>query len=194
MCSIGQLEYRTVGELPAVRAGGIYAKHSLKSYPTQHNDDFRLKKLYFTLEERLAIVEFFGGGFVAGRSAATGGGDVHVAQFQPVVTRERIGLAGKSRAEQSRIEESARCVSGELSPRPVRAVRTGGESHHEDARMRVAKSGHGFAPVVMVTIGFAFFARHLLAPLHQARTRATGYNLRIQFFKCHESILTGVQG
>ncbi|GJQ39577.1 MAG: hypothetical protein JETCAE02_19890 [Anaerolineaceae bacterium] len=59
-------------------------------------------------------------------------------------------------------------------------MRAGGESHHEDARLRVAESGDGLAPVFFVDIGLALDPRHFLAPSDEAGTETAGSDLLIE--------------
>lgn len=156
-----------MGELPAVRAADD-ANDSLKSYPTQNNDDFGLDDCDLALEEGLAIVQFLAGRLVAWRSATSRGGDVHVMESQPVASRGRVGLVRKPRAIEGGIEKIARRVARELTSRAVRSVRAGGQSHHEDAGVRIAEARDGFAPVFVIAVGFAFFARDLFSPRDEA--------------------------
>jgi hypothetical protein len=147
---------------------------SLERYPTQNNDDLGLEDIQLAFEEGLAIIQFLGGRFVSGRSTTTGGGNVQIVEDQPIASRGRVGLVRKSRAEEGGIEESARAVARKLTPCAVGAMCAGGESHHEEAGVRIAKSRDGFAPVFLILVGFAFCTRHFLAPFHEARTFTAG--------------------
>lgn len=171
---------RSMCELEVRITDGIDSQDSLECDATQHNDDFGLDEREFAFEEGLAVVEFFGCGFVAGRRATTRGGDVQILENQPVASRGRVGLVREPRAVEGEKEESARGVARELTACAVRAVRAGGESDHEDARLRVAKPGDGFAPVFLVAIGLAFFARNLFSPSHEARAFAAGDDLFVE--------------
>lgn len=141
-------------------------------------DDFQLR-----FQIRLAVGEFFGRGFVVGRDAARGGGEVQVAQSQAVVARDRDGLVREPGAEEGGIEKIARGVAGELASRAVGAVRAGGESHYKDARSRIAESGDGLAPVFFVDIRLALDPRHFLAPSDEAGTLAAGDDFGVEYIE-----------
>ena len=157
-----------------MNGGEIDADNPIECNAAQHNDDFGLDEREFTFEKGLAVVEFFGRGFVARRRATTRGGDVHIAEDQPIASRGRVGLVRESRSEEGGIEESARAIARELASGAVGTVRAGGQPHHEDARVRVAKSRDGFAPVFLVFVGFAFNARNFFAPRDETRAFVAG--------------------
>ena len=68
-------------------------------------------------------------------------------QNQPIASGFCLSLIREPGPVQRREKKIPRSVSCELASRAVGTVRAGGESHHEDARLRVAKAGDRFSPI-----------------------------------------------
>ena len=106
--------------------------------------------------------------------AADAGADVAVGQAKAVVAASRGGLVGVAGAVQGGEEPVAGAVAGEDAAGAVAAVGRRRQADDEQPRPRVAEAGDGKAPVVLILVGGALLAGHLLAPGHQPRTGTTG--------------------
>jgi len=91
-----------------------------------------------------------------------------------------IRLRGEAGAVEHRIHEISRTVTRERTSCAVGAVRARRETEDEHARIWIAETGNGLAPVFPVQVGTAFFKRDLLTVLHQPRTASARDNLTIQ--------------
>ncbi len=78
------------------------------------------------------------------------------------------------------IHEVARSVSGEGAPGAIGAVGAGSESEHQDARLGIAETGNGLAPVLAVAVSAALLAGDLLAVGDQPRAACAVDNFRVQ--------------
>ena len=123
--------------------------------------------------------QFFRQGLVGRWSAADRGGNVGVAQYEPIIAMSSVGLGGKTCAMKDGIHKVSGSIAGKRAARAVRAVRARRQTKDQDASIGIAKSGDRFAPVLPAPIGAAFIARDLLAINYQARTTAAGYYLFI---------------
>jgi len=144
-------------------AGGLVAERA------EADDDAQVAKLGdLALQERPAGVALRWERVVARRRALHGGGDPCAAQLQPVAAMIGRRLVGEAGAMHRPVQPVARAVTGEHPPGAVGAVRGGGQSEHEHARLRVAEAGHAATPVVVVAVGGALDHADLLPPSHQA--------------------------
>ncbi len=128
---------------------------------------------------------------VIGRDAAADRGDKDIAQCEVIIRAVTVGLVGEAGPVERRIEEVPAGVSGEHPPGPVGAVRAGGQANDQDPRLRVAKPGHRFPPVVFILIGLALRLGHFLPPGDQARAAPAGDDLIFKLLqcRCHALIL-----
>ena len=94
-------------------------------------------------------------------------------QLESVVRAYGVRLVREAGAVHGREQPVARAIAGEDAPGAVSAVRGGRQPEHVHAGVRVAKAGDRPAPVVLVRKRGALLARHLLAPLDEARAAAT---------------------
>ena len=83
---------------------------------------------------------------------------------EPVVAPDRGALVREAGPMKRRVEKVARGVAGEDAAGAVAAVRGGSEAHHEQARLRVAETGHRPGPVGLVPITGDFHSSGLRAP------------------------------
>src|SRR5581483_1546214 len=121
-----------------------------------------------------------GSRFVIRRSTGGRGRDVGIDELQAVATMGCVRLVGKAGLVQDRIHEVARRIAGKRSSRPIRTVGSRGKAHYQDSRLRIAKAGHGLAPVVPIQVSAPFFARNFLAVFNQPRTTSTGNDFAIE--------------
>ncbi len=153
----------------------------VESDSSQSNDDAQVSKsLDFALQKRSAVGQFLGQRLVVWRRAASGGGDVKIAQNKPIASVSGRGLIRKSGFVQHRVHEFAGGVSGERAAGAIGTVGAGSESEHQDAGMGIAEAGNGLAPVFAVAVSAALLAGNALAIRDQTRTARAGDDFRIQ--------------
>ena len=117
---------------------------------------------------------------VGRRRAAHRGGDVRVAQSQPVSPANASGLVGQARPMQRAEQKVARAVAGEDPAGAIAAVRRGRQSDDQNPSRRVAESGHRTPPVGLGAIGGALLTRGLLPPRHQSRAASAVHDALLQ--------------
>ena len=71
-------------------------------------------------------------------------------------------------------------IPGEYPSRAVGAMRGRSESNHNQARMRIAKSRNGSAPIHIIAVGQTLFECHLLSPLDKARAGPTPHDVVLE--------------
>src|SRR6185437_5938716 len=131
----------------------------------------------FLHEKWLAVVAFFGCGTIVRRAAVDASGDVTVSQTEAIVAMRGSGLIGEASAMQGGKQPIAGAIAGEDAAGAIAAMRRRSEAANQQPCFGIAKTRHRSAPVGFLAEGGTFLARHLLAPLHQARTGATSNNL-----------------
>lgn len=80
----------------------------------------------------------------------------------------RNGLIRETGFVQSPEQPIAAAVAGKNSTGAIAAVRRGRESDNQQTRVRVAKTRHRLAPIVLLCKPLYFLARDSLAPCNQA--------------------------
>lgn len=154
----------------------VLRKRGVEGEFTEGDDDaeVELEELEFAGEEGAALLDFVQGGFVVGRGAVDGGGDVAVDELEAVVSRHGGGLVGEACAVEGAVEPVAATVSGEDAASSVAAVGSGGEADDEESGVGGAEAGDGFAPVGFGGESFDFVLGDLFAPLDEAGAGAAG--------------------
>ena len=104
---------------------------------------------------RRTVANLFGGGLVAGWSAADDRADPELAKFEAVVAADGGGLAGQAELVEDGVHEVSGAVAGERAAGAVGSVSSGGEAEDEDTGVGVAEAWNRFGPVLLVTIGLA---------------------------------------
>ena len=117
------------------------------------------------------------GRLVGGRSAPDDGGDVAVAQRQPVVRRHARRLVGVAGPVQGGEQPVARPVAGEHATGAVPPVGGRRQPDDQQAGGRVAEAGDRTSPVVLVGEGGPLVPRHLLPPRDQPWATAARHDL-----------------
>lgn len=145
------------------------------------NDDFEIgEELEFALEPGAAVAEFLGGGFVAGRGAVGGGGDVEVVELESVLAGDGDGLGGEAGLVEHAVQDVAGAVAGEHAAGAVGAMGSGGEAEDEDAGVGVAERGDGASPIGLITVGAALEFRNFRSVRAEAGTAATSYDFLLE--------------
>src|SRR5580693_8465337 len=127
---------------------------SIEANPAKRDHDPHiLEALYFAIQIRSALRQLLRKRLVIGRSAAYRRRDVEAFQLKAILAIGRGGLVGKAGFIQNREHELARRISGERPAGAVRAVRSGSQAEDKNARIGIAKAGHGLAPVIAIAIG-----------------------------------------
>src|SRR5215207_3312841 len=128
-----------------------------------------------------AVVALGGERPVVGRGALDRGGDVAAAEGEAVVGRHRGRLVGEAGTVQAGEQPVAGAVAGEDPAGAVAAVGGRGQPEDQQRGRRVAESGDGPAPVLLVAEGGPLLPGHLLPPgdqpgaaLLRARLAAAG--------------------
>jgi hypothetical protein len=78
------------------------------------------------------------------------------------------------------IHKLAGSITGEGTPGAVRAVGSGSKSHDQYARVGIAETSYGLAPVFPAQIGTTLDSCDFLAIRDQARTPRTGHNFLVE--------------
>ena len=138
------------------------------------------QQLQLALQVGQAVVALLGGRLVGRRRAADDGGDVGVAQPQPVAAPLGLGLVGEAGPVQRRVEPLAGAVAGEHPPGPVGAVGGRRQADDRDPRGGVAEAVQRPRPVVLAAVATRRVGGARLAPLDQPRAAPAGVDLRRQ--------------
>ncbi len=134
-------------------------------FSERHYDPDALEPFKFLDQESPAVQRLLARRLVIGRRAAHRGGDVAIAQAQPVVAFDGLRLAGKSGAIERVEKIFAAAVAGEHASRAVRSVRAGRESENQEPRPRIAKRRDRLRPVIPFPISSALHLRDARAVL-----------------------------
>ena len=92
------------------------------------------------------------------------------------------------------IQEISGAVAREHAAGSIGSVRRGSQAYDQDAGMRVAETGYGFAPVLLVAIGSTFGLRNLLAILYQPRTEPAGLDFLLEDFELTDAVMLPRRG
>lgn len=147
------------------------------------DDDFEAgEQVEFALEVGTAVAEFLGGGFIAGRGAVGGGGDVEVVELESVLEGDGDGLGGEAGFVEDAVEDIAGAISGEHAAGAIGTVGSGCETEDEDAGLRVAERGNGTAPIGLVAVGAALEFRDFRSMGAEAGTAAASDDFLFEYF------------
>jgi hypothetical protein len=141
-----------------------------------------LEQIELTLEILAAVVEFIGRGFVGGRGAADGGGNICVREPHAVIARNAFRLRCEPSLEKRAIEKIAGAVAREHAAGAIASVRRGCESDDQQTGARVAKTRDRKAPVNPIAISASPDEGDLLAIFAKARAALTGDNFGLENF------------
>ena len=141
------------------------------------------QQFQLALEVGTAVAQFLWRGFVAGRGAMGGGGDVEIVQGQAVVAGNAGGAGGETGLVEDPVEDVAGAVAGEHATRSVGTVSARRESQNQDTGGRVAEGRHGESPVGLVAVGAALELRDFRRMPAQAGTTSAGYYLLVKNFQ-----------
>jgi len=174
---------RDLGQIVTIATGqsdrGVPADFSKRE---DHANIF--EQMPFLIEIFRAVGDLARKWFVCRWSAADGGADVNAIQLQSIVAILGDRLIGQARAVESGEEEIAAAVAGEYAAGSVGAVGGGREADDPDARRWIAEPADGFAPVLPIEIGAAFFPRDELAIFPQAGASNAGRYFITQLLEC----------
>ena len=172
------------------RTGGDYAagfqdvEVDVEGDLAQGDDHLQVgQQFQLALEIGTAVAQFLRRGFVAGRSAMGGGGDVEIVERQPVVAGNAGGAGGETGFVENPVEDVAGAVAGEHTAGSVGTVSARGESQNQDACSRVAEGRDGESPVGLVAVGAALELRDFRRMPAQAGTTCAGYYLLVKDFQ-----------
>ena len=141
-----------------------------------------------------AIVQFRRQRLVCRWSAAKGGGNISVLQFQPIAAIFRGGLIGKSGAIERLIEKISGAVAGEHAPGAICAMGGGRQSNNQQLCARIAEAGHRLAPVFPIAKGGAFLPSDHFAVVDEARAAFATNDLLVETIESiHASIFNDVE-
>jgi len=150
---------------------------------TEGDDDFEVgEEFKLALEVRTAVAEFLGSGFVAGRGAVGGGGDVKVVELEAVFAGDGDGLGGEASLVKDAVEDIAGAVAREHAAGAVGAVGSGGQAEDKDAGVGIAEGGNGASPVGLVAVGAALEFRNFRSVRAEAGAAATVYDFLLEYF------------
>ena len=117
----------------------------------QHHPHFR-QQADLGLEVRPAQLELRQGRPVVRRSAPRRRGDETPCEDEVVVSRAGLGLAGPAETVQRFIQPVTTGITGKRPSGPVASMRPGSQAHNQQMCPRIAKAGHGFAPILLVGV------------------------------------------
>ena len=117
---------------------------------------------------------------MSGGAHRTAAVTVQIREREAVVTIGGGGLAGESNLVQHGIHEVAAGIARERASGAVGAMRPGSKSHDEHARVGVAESRDGLAPIFPVAVCAALLARNLFAVRHQTRAKGAGNDFAVE--------------
>jgi hypothetical protein len=129
-----------------------------------------LESLELPNQEGPAVVLLFAARLVVGRSAPDDGGDVRVAQLEPVVPGYGSGRARETVSMESLIEPVSAPIPREHAAGSISAVSRGRQSHDHQSSVEIPKAGDRFSPVLLVRETPDLLESDLLPVRDQART------------------------
>ncbi len=141
------------------------------------------QRLHLLLQPRQAIEDFFPGGFVGRRRAATYRRDEDISQYQSICSCACFWLAGKPCPKESWIEKISRTVPREHPPGAVGSVRARCQTQNQNPGVWVTKSRHWLTPVILITVSLALDTRDFFPPRHQSRAFPANYQFLLNLFK-----------
>jgi hypothetical protein len=141
-----------------------------------------LEQIELTLEILATVAEFIGRGFVGGRGAADGGGNICVREPHAVVARNAFRLRCEPGLEKRAIQKIAGAVAREHAAGAIASVRGGCESDDQQTGARVAKTRDRKAPVNPIAISASPDEGDLLAIFAKARATLTGDDFGLENF------------
>jgi hypothetical protein len=92
-------------------------------------------------------------------------------------------LVGKTGFPQRPIEKLTGAIARKHAAGSIRAVRSGGKTHNEEARVRIPKTGYRPAPIGLATVGAPLDPADLFAVSHQAGAAETVDDFVIQYLQ-----------
>jgi len=95
-----------------------------------------------------------------------------------------LGLRGETRLVKHPVEEISRSVTGEHSPRAVRAMGPRRQADDQQTRIRISERGNWLPTVVPVAIRSPLLGGDLAAVGDQARTPLASNNLPLDLDEC----------
>ena len=132
------------------------------------------------VEPGRAVAQFLWCGLVRGWCSTPNRGDPKIGELHTVIARCGVGLRGKARFMQNRIQEIPGAVTREWATCPVGTMRAGCQAQDEDARLWVAKRRHRAAPVLPLGVGSAARCSHLRTMCPQAGAECAEDDARIE--------------
>ncbi len=131
--------FRTVREAAVAGLHGQGPEDRAVRDPAEGDDHGAAREcMDFAHEIWVAAAHFVRLRLVAGRQALHGIADAAVEEPQSVARSGRLGARREARVVQRAVKQDSRVVAGKRPARPVGAVHSGGETHHEQARARCA--------------------------------------------------------
>jgi hypothetical protein len=145
--SIVQLVDGSMTELPTVRAGRIYPKDPLKSYPPQADDHLGIQNTRSPVRDKAGNYSIHRGlGLLAGGAQRPEAAMYISFRTRPSLRDAAEGWLANPSPVQRWEQKAARRVARELASRAVGAMRAGRQPHNKDTRLRVAKARHRSCP------------------------------------------------
>lgn len=149
-----------------------HAPERLVAEPAQRDDDAGAsEQLELPDHERAAPVALLGRRAIGRRRATDRGGDVGVGEHEPVFPVGRGRLVREPGAKQRPVEPISRPVAGEHPPGPIRPVGGRREPDQHDSGGGISEPRDRSAPILLVAVGRASFARDLLTPRDEPGAR-----------------------
>ena len=141
------------------------------------------ERIELAVKKAAAIADLIRRGLVLRRSAAHYGGDVCIAQGEPVFFVRGRGLRGEAGAVQHAIEKMTGAIAGERAAGAVGAMRARRQAEDQHPRVHIAEARHRLGPIVAVAVGAALLTPDLLAIFDQPQTAGAGDEFAIKLDK-----------
>lgn len=152
-------------------------QETIEGYFPEGKDDLNLTQYAeFPNQISTAGFDFSGSGLVGGRGTPSNSRYAAVAQFEAVFAARGFGLRRKAKAMKSFVQPIPTAVSGKHTARSVSAVRSGGQTHDQKSRSRIAESRKRLPPIVLVGETPRLAPLDVLPVLHEPRAAATSRN------------------